>query len=311
MIRLILALSVAAHLAPGVDLIPGKFVPNTQPDGNSVIFHAPRGLIVVDTGRHPTHTNAILDFAQQSHLPIRAVINTHWHLDHIGGNLLVRRRFPGVRVYASSALADARKGFLANYRKQLEEMIATTTDAAAQEPWRAEEGIIDSGDALAPDDVIVKSETRSIAGRKLMIGLESRAVTAGDVWVFDPAPRILASGDLVTLPVPFFDTACPARWKDSLDHLAAVDFTMLIPGHGAPMNRNDFEVYRAAFDNLLTCAAADKNTKSTEQCVSGWLSDAAPLLKSEDPKFVRMLLGYYIEEQLRGDPSRIAKLCGT
>ena len=69
MIRLILALSMAAHLAPGVDLVPGKFVPNTQPDGNSVIFRAPRGLIVVDTGRHPDHTNAVLDFAQQSQPP--------------------------------------------------------------------------------------------------------------------------------------------------------------------------------------------------------------------------------------------------
>ena len=163
-------------------------------------------------------------------LPIRAVINSHWHLDHIGGNLLVRRRFPGVRIYASSALADARKGFLASYRKQLEEMISTTTDAEAQQPWRAEVGIIDSGDALAPDEVITRSETRVIAGRKLMIGLESRAVTAGDVWVFDPASRFLVSGDLVTLPVPFLDTACPARWKDSLDHLAAVDFKTADPG---------------------------------------------------------------------------------
>lgn len=302
--RTLTAAAASTHIAPGIELIPGHFVPNTQPDGNSIVIRAPRGLIVIDTGRHPEHTNAILDFASESKLPIAAIINTHWHLDHIGGNPLVRRSFPAVRVYASSALTDARKGFLANYRKQLEEMIAKTEDDAAKKSFQAEVAIIDSGEALAPDEVITRSKTFGVAGRKLQIGLENRAVTAGDVWVFDHATRVLASGDLVTLPAPFLDTACPAGWQKSLDHLAKVDFKTLVPGHGAPMTRADFEIYRTAFRNLLAC------TKSTAECTDGWLTDAGPLLKNEDPKFVRMLMGYYIDQVLRGDPSRIAGLCG-
>ena len=46
----------AAILAPGVDVIPGVFPEGQQPDGNSVIFTAPDGLIVMDTGRHHPHT---------------------------------------------------------------------------------------------------------------------------------------------------------------------------------------------------------------------------------------------------------------
>src|SRR4051812_27690148 len=103
MYALLLVTALATHIAKDVDLIPGRFVPGSQPDGNTIVFNATRGLIVIDTGRHPDHTNAILDFAKQRKRPVAAVVNTHWHLDHIGGNPVVRRAYPGVRIYASSA----------------------------------------------------------------------------------------------------------------------------------------------------------------------------------------------------------------
>src|SRR5450631_1434529 len=106
LVLLSVSAAIAAEVAPGVFLIPGRFVPNTQPDGNTIIFEGRQGLVVVDTGRHPDHTNAIIEFAHQHKKPIAAVVNTHWHLDHIGGNPLIRKAFPGVRIYASSALAE-------------------------------------------------------------------------------------------------------------------------------------------------------------------------------------------------------------
>jgi glyoxylase-like metal-dependent hydrolase (beta-lactamase superfamily II) len=293
------------QLVPGVDLLPGRFVQNTQPDGNTVVFRAPNGLIVVDTGRHPEHTQAILDLAARERAGVAAVVNTHWHLDHVGGNPMVRTRFPEARVYASGALAGALKGFLADYRAQLQAMIDKTADARAQEPWRAELAIIDSGPALGPDEVVAASGERTIAGRRLRLGLESHAVTAGDVWLFDPATRLLAAGDLVTLPVPFLDTACPSGWQAALGRLGGIDFALLVPGHGAPMGRKQFETYRSAFDRLLTCAASQRDR---DECIAGWSKDAATLLTTEDPAFVRSLLGYYVD-QLRGDASRLARLC--
>jgi len=94
----------AAHaqteIAPDTWLISGATPPDAQPDGNTVIIDSMPGLIVFDTGRHAAHTQQILDFATRAHAPIKAIINSHWHLDHIGGNKLIRAAYPGVRIYA-------------------------------------------------------------------------------------------------------------------------------------------------------------------------------------------------------------------
>src|SRR5690242_1277594 len=226
----------ASELAPGVDLIPGKFVAGTQPDGNTIVFATPDGLVVFDTGRHREHTQQIVDFANAAKKPVVAIVNRHWHLDHVGGNVLLREKYPGVRVYASGAIEDAMHGFLANYHAQVEDVIKKLgDDSAKQAPWRAELALIDAGPKLYPDERIGEASTRTIAGHAFRVGFESHAVTAGDVWLFDPASRVLASGDLVTLPAPLFDTACADRWKKALGDLAEIDFKVLVSGHGAPM----------------------------------------------------------------------------
>src|SRR5580692_6557613 len=104
--------SAASLIAPDTYFIAGKTTPNRQPDGNSIVIAAPKGLIVFDTGRHQEHAQALLDFARAQDRPIAAIINSHWHLDHVGGNPPLRAAFPDIRVYASTALEDARAGFL-------------------------------------------------------------------------------------------------------------------------------------------------------------------------------------------------------
>ncbi|HVE73219.1 MAG TPA: MBL fold metallo-hydrolase [Thermoanaerobaculia bacterium] len=128
------------HAAPP-HVIFGKFVPGSQPDGNSVVFATRDDLVIVDTGRHRAHTQQILDYARGK--KIAAIVNTHWHLDHIGGNAL----FGDVPVYASGAFFAAREGSLANYAKQLEEMIEKTS-GDEQERYRTELALIRNAEAL-------------------------------------------------------------------------------------------------------------------------------------------------------------------
>lgn len=301
------ATRASIEVAPDVHLVPGRFVPGTQPDGNTVVLRGPEGLIVVDSGRHAAHTQAIVDYSRAAQAPVQAVINTHWHLDHIGGNALLRRSFPQLRIYASDALRGAMEGFLADYRRHLAgELERQADDAAAQAALRAELALIDAAALLAPDDVIAQTQTRSIAGRRLQLHLEAGAVTAGDLWLRDPSTRVLITGDLVTLPVPFFDTACPQRWQQALDRIADADFETLIPGHGAPMKRDQFERYRSAYGGLLACSASEQ---AKDACIGGWIADLGPLLAPDDGPFARTLLSYYMDQHLRAAPERRTRYC--
>jgi glyoxylase-like metal-dependent hydrolase (beta-lactamase superfamily II) len=296
----------ASQLAPGTFLIEGEATPNRQPDGNTIVITAPKGLIVFDTGRHQQHAQEIIDFARERNQPIAVIINSHWHLDHVGGNPRLRAAFPDIRIYASSAIDAARRGFLADYRAQLVSEIAATKNLDAQESMRAEVALIDEGAALGPTETVTKSAPVAIAGRVLHVNLETHAVTAGDVWVFDPQTRLLIAGDLVTLPAPFFESACPSRWRATLAQLEKQPFDILVPGHGAPMRKKGLAAYAKAFSNLLACAAGDAQ-KSV--CIDGWITDASALIDSKDVSYARTLIAYYMDNYLRHPSERVRKLC--
>lgn len=303
-----LAAPVAAEeIVPGVELVRGEFVPGRQPDGNSVLLRGSEGWVVVDTGRHEEHTRAVLAAAKAGGAPIVAVVNSHWHLDHVSGNALIRREVPGVRVYASGAIVEARKGFLADYRRQLEGALAGEAPEAQKAEWREEMARIDAGDAFVPDEIVTASGTRALAGREIRIELVEKAVTAGDLYLFDPATATLIAGDLVTFPVPFLDTACPANWRAALDRLAKEPFARLVPGHGPVLDRAGFERYRQAFGGLLGCAASGAPVAA---CAAAWTDDLGPLLEGSDPAFVRSLLDYYVGQVLRAGAERDARFCG-
>jgi glyoxylase-like metal-dependent hydrolase (beta-lactamase superfamily II) len=71
------ALVATIAVARGIVVIPGGFVPGSQPDGNTVVLQGKNGLIVVDTGRHAEQTRRIVELARSRRQPVAAIINTH------------------------------------------------------------------------------------------------------------------------------------------------------------------------------------------------------------------------------------------
>src|SRR5687768_2680631 len=112
-VLLALALAGAAPSSGGEKdwhFVAGSFEPGRGPDGNSVFIDAPEGLILIDTGRHPEHQAKLLAYARSRGKPVAAIVNTHWHLDHTGGNAEIRAVYPKAPVYGSKAVEGALTG---------------------------------------------------------------------------------------------------------------------------------------------------------------------------------------------------------
>ncbi|TSA87942.1 MBL fold metallo-hydrolase [Deinococcus detaillensis] len=79
-------------LAPNVFLFPAAV--------NSLVFVQGSGVLVVDTGLDEQHARKLLRGLEAQRLRPTAILNTHSHADHHGGNAAFLKRFPNLPIYA-------------------------------------------------------------------------------------------------------------------------------------------------------------------------------------------------------------------
>ena len=301
--------ATSAPLAPH-HLITGGVYEDKGPDGNSVILDAPDGLIVVDTGRHPDHSEKILAYAKTTGKPVAAIVNSHWHLDHTTGNMDFATAYPGAAIVASRAIEGKLfQDFIAPGRAQTKKALAEGTAPAAQRPGMIRaQAFLDQPAFGRPTVPIERNGIQRIAGRTIDVRLAPFAVSEGDVWLVVPEERMVIVGDLVVDIVPFMDTACIDGWSKVLNEVAAVDFDTLIPGHGAPMTKPQFLHWKTAFDRLVECGRSDA---AIAVCVDGWLANAAPFIAEDKKAYGREAAAYYFETRLRAKPEEQQRFCAA
>lgn len=293
----------------GVTLVRGGFTPGRQPDGNTVVLDAKGGVIVIDTGRHRAHADEVATVAR-SRGGVLAIVNTHWHLDHISGNIPLREAFPAAEIYSHApALAEALSGFLARGVESSRKMLADpATPPDLAEDLRGDLATVEQGARLHPTVSVTGARKLVVGGRELDVRV-AQAVTAGDLWLYDGRAKLVIAGDLVTLPAPFLDTACPGAWRAELDRILVLPFEHLAPGHGRMLARAEVELYRDAFGALLDCAGSPEEHGV---CAQRWATAIAPLLDSDaDTSPAEVYAGYYVEHILRKPETRPAGCAET
>jgi cyclase len=247
-------------LADGVYAVVRREPPGLMVDANNVFVVGDEDVIVVDANGSATHTREVLAALRKiTSKPVRYVIDTHWHDDHVMGDRVYRDAFPGVefvghartREYMPATGAKNHAGMM----EQAPRFADTLRDALAKgkdlrgEPLDAEErasytsdvSLIDQYVADAPGTPLVLP-TLTVEDR-LTLYRGDRAVeiwhagsghTAGDLVVYLPKERILVAGDLVVWPVPLIggDQSHVGEWAATLDALRALDPAVVVPGHG-------------------------------------------------------------------------------
>lgn len=247
-----------------VDVAEGVHLFRTAPwavgnEGNSVAIVGGDGVLVFDTNGTPVAAAAVLaEIRRITDKPVRWIVNSHWHWDHWYGTEVYRRAFPEVEVIAQERGAAMMAGpAVAWNRPGLEEQLPAFLasiegrvrggEAAATPPEELPRlrALLAEGrlfldqkrcaELVVPDVTFADRLELDLGGRRVQVLHHGRAVTPGDAFLWLPDERILVTGDLLVDPVTFALSVYPTEWLETMEALDALDASVLVPGHGAPM----------------------------------------------------------------------------
>lgn len=286
-------------LAPGVHALVRSKAPGFFLDANVLFVVGDDDVLVVDANLTPSSAEAsIAALRQLTPKPVRYLVNTHRHHDHVGGNEVYRREFPGVEIVGSSAMAadlaasgkatmDGWTGWAAEMTAEIPKLLASGKGYTGQ-PLTTEERASLEGDLAAARALVadaprmhVVPPTLTVSDRltlRRMSGGQARTIeivalgkghTRGDLVVWLPQEQIAATGDLLVAPVPLVgaDQSYVEEWIGTLDRLQALGAATYLPGHGA-VQRGDAQLvlYRDFLRSVLeqTRAAMAKGATAEE-----------------------------------------------
>lgn len=235
-------------LAPGVYLVQRPDPLREPVEPNALFIVNDTDVIVFEGGGAPIvaeRTVALIRSVTEK--PVSHVINSHWHGDHNLGNQAYRAEFPDVKIVAHpetlAAMTGAPMAYVERYVPMLTGLIEewSAQQANGELSQRRAELLPNLSlmrDELArttivPPDLLVTDRLVLERGeREIHVVHLGRGNTPGDLVLWLPGERILASGDLVVHPVPYGFGSFPLDWIATLERLASFDFAMLVPGHG-------------------------------------------------------------------------------
>jgi glyoxylase-like metal-dependent hydrolase (beta-lactamase superfamily II) len=212
--------------------------------GNITVAVGGDGIIMVDTEFAPLHDKIKAAIAKLSPLPIKYVVNTHYHGDHTGGDAGFAK--DGAIVVAQE-----------NVKKRLEEGTTNGLTGAKTAPV--------SGDAL-PSKTYKTSLILKVKGRTAALHHVAHAHTDGDTYVWFKDADVLSTGDTVTMGRwPNIDFAVGGNIRGMIAacniYLKFVDDqTKIVPGHGPVADKAQLVAYRA-----MLVAARDRTAKLVKE----------------------------------------------
>jgi cyclase len=221
------------------------------------------GVVVIDTPQLPTRALNMLKEVEEKG-PIRYLINTEHHLDHIFGNYFFRG-----------------KGIVVSHEEVHKEFMKVTPHinpfSYAREAIPTDDP---EGAALFPDEetyyknpnkpaVTFRGDLTIRLGKHTFNLISTPGHTKGQIAVYIPEEKVAFIGDTIFNNCQtWMHEADPDEWLKSLKYLESLDVDFIVPGHGPVCTKQYISVQSAFILEWVTAVALGISKGwSKEECI--------------------------------------------
>ena len=216
--------------------------------GNITIQTGNDGVLLVDTGLAPMSDKVLAAVRSISDKPIRYIINTHVHADHVGGNEVIAKAgttIAGGNVVGDIGTSASNQATIIAFQSVLERMSApgSATAALPQGAWPTDTYTTPERKLFFDNEGVelIHVATAHTDGDSLVFFRRSDVISTGDIFVTDGYPIVdLDRGGNIQGVIAglnrIVELAIPADEQEG--------GTLIIPGHGRLCDVADVVFYQ-------------------------------------------------------------------
>ena len=234
--------------------------------GNAGFIVGDDGVLVVDTFLTPVAAEELIEaIGAETKQPIKFAINTHYHLDHTGGNQVFTAR--SIPIFSHDNLITWQTTRNRRFLPALEDLQKRRADTARQlgetpadqvEKRTQFERQLRRFDAMMSIHLTNPTVSFSVGSLQLYLGKREVLLftlpghTGGDILAYVPDANVVYTGDMSwRKTLPNLVDATVNDWIPSLDTLLTKYPTAkFVPGHGEVATADDIREFRAYLDDL-------------------------------------------------------------
>lgn len=203
----------------------------------------PNWAVVIDTLALPEETLEIRNFLEgELNIPVKYVINTHYHADHAWGNCF----FPGTTVIAH-----------AHCREKL-----STLGQASLKEARQQSNIFRSVKIVLPHLTFLESTLSLRVGKKTLTLMSLPGPSSDNIGILVEEDRVLFAGDAF-MPLPYIVDGDIDEMIASFKKISKMGLENIIQGHGDIVLRG--EIDNAVKENLAYLSAVRKAVRKASR----------------------------------------------
>jgi cyclase len=186
------------------------------------------GVVMIDTPQQPIDAVRWRERLQE-HGPIRYLINTEPHIDHISGNAY----FPGVEIINQVGLKE-------RYEQAIPQM--TSDERLEMLKERDPDSVWLFNHPAYPPNPATRTFTDELTftlGGHTIQCIHLPGHTPPQTGVYLPEEGVLFTGDnIFNQCKTFIQEADPWEWLDTLKRIEQIEARVIVPGHGEPCDRS-------------------------------------------------------------------------